>query len=266
MLSWIDECARNIPESESHCFSPKQQTVAARLRSAHVHSMKDKMLVRNAVLVLPARSLRSPASVKTLDNFGRTQLSKSFFMREFLYSEISQIEGVPNVPTNPRLAIAVGERLCQDVLEPIQDALGRISIRSAYRSRAVNDMGSTKAYNCAKSDSNRARHIWDEPDDEGAGATACIVVTSYLPYFKSTGNWQALAWWIHDNIPAYSELEFFTKNSSVLAFNISWHEKVPKKTIHAWAPSNMCLTKPGMANNVGDHSWEYEDWRAKDPA
>lgn len=112
-----------------------EQTVAARLWSAYVHSMKDKMLVRNTALVLPDRPVRSPASVKTLDNFGRTQLSKSFFMREFLYSEISQIEGVPNVPTNPRLAIAVGERLCQDVLEPIQDAMGRISIRSAYRSR-----------------------------------------------------------------------------------------------------------------------------------
>ncbi len=214
-------------------------------------------------MTLPTRRKKPPSSVATLDNFGRTQLSKSFFMREFLYSEIAQIHRIPNIPTHPDLAIAVGERLCQDVLEPLQDALGRISIRSAYRSRAVNDKGAETKDNCAKSDSNRARHIWDEPDADGAGATACIVVTSYLPFFKATGNWQALAWWIHDHIPAYSELEFFTKNPEVLAFNISWHENAPKKTIHAWAPHMTCLTKPGMANHLGDHRAEYNAWYAQ---
>lgn len=219
--------------------------------------MKGNKTAEQTALALPTRRRKAPASVKALDDFGRIQLSKSFFMREFLYSEISQIEGIQNIPSDPDLAVAVGERLCQDVLEPIQDALGRISIRSAYRSREVNDKGTDKKYNCAKSDSNRARHIWDERDNDGAGATACVVVTSYLPYFKDAGNWQALAWWIHDKISAYSELEFFTKNPSVLAFNISWHEKIQKKTIHAWAPNSMCLTKPGMENHLGDHSSEY---------
>ncbi|CAD5923591.1 hypothetical protein [Planktothrix rubescens] len=35
-------------------------------------------------------------TVKSLEELGRVQLSKSFFMREFLYSEISQIEGIPS--------------------------------------------------------------------------------------------------------------------------------------------------------------------------
>ncbi|XWK90690.1 MAG: hypothetical protein U7127_11755 [Phormidium sp.] len=37
--------------------------------------------------------MRQPQTVKSLENLGRVQLSKSFFMREFLYLEISQIEG-----------------------------------------------------------------------------------------------------------------------------------------------------------------------------
>ena len=53
-------------------------------------------------------SMKSPKSVKTLENFGRVRLSKSFFMRDFLYSEISQIEGIPNIPDDPKLAILAG--------------------------------------------------------------------------------------------------------------------------------------------------------------
>jgi hypothetical protein len=64
-----------------------------------------------------------PRSVATLEDFGRTRLSKSFFMRDFLYSEISQIEGIPNIPDDPDLAIEVGKRLCEEVLEPIHAQL-----------------------------------------------------------------------------------------------------------------------------------------------
>ena len=83
--------------------------------------------------------MKSPRTVKALEEFGRVQLSKSFFMRDFLYSEISQIEKISNIPDNPDLAIEAGKALCENVLEPIQDALGRICIRSAYRSCAVCD-------------------------------------------------------------------------------------------------------------------------------
>ena len=71
-------------------------------------------------------SLRSPQSVKALEDLGRVRLSDSFFMRDFLHSEISQIECIPNVPEYPDIAIEAGRGLCQNVLEPIQGALGRI--------------------------------------------------------------------------------------------------------------------------------------------
>lgn len=209
--------------------------------------------------------MRSPTSVHALEDLGRTQLSPSFFLREFLHSEISQIEKVPNVPVDPELAIAAGRGLCKHVLEPIQAQLGRVSIRSAYRAPAVNELGAANGnqYGCASNEKNRARHIWDLRDGQGVmGAMACVVVTSYLPYFRLTRQWEPLAWWIHDNIQGYSELEFFTKNE-VLAFNVGWREHNPFKTIHAWAPRRVCLTKPGMPNHAGLHTQAYAAWRSE---
>lgn len=172
-------------------------------------------------------------SVKSLEDFGRVQLSPSFFMRDFLYSEISQIENIPNIPHYPDIAIKVGSQLCQKVLEPLQSRRGRISIRSGYRCPEVNAKGAENRnqYNCARNEKNYAGHIWDYPDKNGhLGATACIVVNSYLPYFNETGDWQTMAKWIHSNIPEYSGIRFFPK---LMAFNISWHER-PKKNIYSY--------------------------------
>lgn len=173
-------------------------------------------------------------------------------MRDFLHSEISQITGVPNIPSDPDLAIEVGTRLCSEVLEPIQRTFGRLSIRSAYRSERINDIGAANSnqYGCGNTRHNRARHIWDQVDKNGhKGAMACIVVSRFIPYFERTRHWQGLAWWIHDMVPDYSEMEFFKINA---AFNVSWHEN-PKKTIRSWIPGIRTLTKPGMDNHYGTH-------------
>jgi hypothetical protein len=159
-----------------------------------------------------------------LEELGRIRLSKNFLMREFLHSEISQIENIPNIPDDPELAIKAGIALCENVLEPIQEKLGRISIRSGYRSCEINAIGASNnnQYKCAKNEKNYAAHIWDRLDENGhMGATACIVVCSFIDYYEETCNWPALAWWIHDQIPAYSKMVFFPK---LAAFNISWRE------------------------------------------
>lgn len=201
--------------------------------------------------------MKTPKTVTALEDFGRIQLSPSFFMRDFLYSEISQIEGIPNVPDHPEIAIAAGRELCQRLLEPLQAKFGRISIRSAYRSPAVNAKGAENGnqYNCARNEANYAGHIWDYKDDEGCmGATACIVINAFLPYYERTGHWQALAWWIHDHLPEYSSMYFFPK---LAAFNISWHER-PKKVIKSHIKlGNGILTKPGEAIFAADHRSEY---------
>ncbi len=201
--------------------------------------------------------MKVPKSVKTLEDFGRIRLSDTFFMRDFLYSEISQIEGIPNIPDDPDLAILAGKALCEHVLEPIQKKLGRISIRSAYRSCAVNARGAENKnqYNCSRNEANYAGHIWDRRDEQGhMGATACIIVNSFIPYYERTGNWQALAWYIHDHIPGYSHMQFYPKYA---AFNISWHEK-PKKEIYSYVEPKGYLTKPSMDNFAGSHEGEYQ--------
>ena len=59
--------------------------------------------------------MKSPKTVKSLEDLGRIRLSDSFFMRDFLYSEISQIEGIPNIPEYPDVAIEAGSNLCQNI-------------------------------------------------------------------------------------------------------------------------------------------------------
>jgi hypothetical protein len=199
--------------------------------------------------------MRKPGSVGALEDLGRVRLSPSFFMRDFLHSEIANFYGVPNIPDDPDLAIAAGQRLCVDLLEPLNDRFGRISIRSAYRSSEVNRIGNERGHNCAGNEANHAGHIWDRRDAGGhMGATACIVVHEFIPYYEATGRWEALAWWVHDHLP-YSAMTFFPKFA---AFNLNWHE-VPKRTISSYVPPRKgVLTKPGMANHAGMHRAEYE--------
>lgn len=203
--------------------------------------------------------MKKPTTVSSLTEFGRVRLSKTFFMRDFLFSDIASVHGFNNVPDDPELAIAAGTRLCQELLEPLQDRFGRIAIRSAFRSKEVNGFGNEmqrakkSGYTCASNESNYAAHIWDERDSNGCmGATACIVVPSFWDEFQDEGDWTKLAWWIHDHLP-YSGLYFFP---TYWAFNISWHER-PERRIDSYAAPKKCLTKLGMANFEGTHESEW---------
>ncbi|MDP2501070.1 peptidase M15 [Vibrio splendidus] len=201
--------------------------------------------------------MKAPTSVKSLENLGRVQLSKNYFMRDFLYSEISQIENIPNIPDYPDVAIEAGRNLCCKLLEPIEKIFGRVSVRSGYRSPSVNSKGAENGnqYNCASNKKNYGKHIWDYRDEDGClGATACVVVNSFIPYYENTNHWQALAWWVHDNVPEYSEMYFFPK---LAAFNLTWSEQ-PKKIIKSHiVGSRGILTKPSMSNCHGNHGNEY---------
>ena len=198
--------------------------------------------------------MKAIKSVAALEDLGRVRLSPSFYMRDFLYSEISNWHGIPNVPDDPDLAIKAGTRLCQELLEPLAETFGGISIRSAYRSCALNRYGNEHGLNCASNESNYARHIWDRRDADGCmGATACIVVRWFADRYEHGADWRSLAWWIHDHLP-YSRLYFFPK---LAAFNINWHER-PQKAIGSYIEPKGCLTKPGMDNHEGNHAeWYY---------
>ncbi|SKA22386.1 hypothetical protein [Consotaella salsifontis] len=197
--------------------------------------------------------MRKPQTVKALEELGRVRLSETFFMRDFLHSEIADFHGIPNIPDDPDLAIAAGRQLCEALLEPLQATFGRIAIRSAYRSPAVNDFGSRNGLSCARNEANYAGHIWDRRDADGCmGATACIVVPWFADRYAQGADWRALAWWIHDHLP-YSSLQFFPR---LAAFNLTWHER-PLRRIDSYIAPKGCLTKPGMDNHAGSHAEWY---------
>ena len=180
---------------------------------------------------------RKPTSVAALTELGRVRLSKSFFMRDMLHSEIAQVHGLLNAPDDPELAIEVGTRLCEELLEPLQERWGVMRIRSAYRSREVNALGwemrqAGKAdYSCASNEYNAARHIWDQRDAAGfKGATACVVLPAFYDMHPEVGGWRLLARWIDRNLP-YSSAQFYP---AYWAFNIQWHEK-PERRIDSFA-------------------------------
>jgi hypothetical protein len=207
--------------------------------------------------VLMMRShTRQPISVRSAEALGRVRLSQNFFMRDFLYSEIANVYGIPNLPHDPDLAIAAGRELCEQLLEPLQATFGRLAIRSAYRSPEVNALGNAHFHNCGSNEHNRARHIWDRRSaDGGMGAMTSIVVPWLVDRIAHGVTWQAMAWWIHDHLP-YSELQFFPK---LAAFNIGWHE-IPRRRIASFAPPRGLLTKPGLANHDGDHSGAFREF------
>ena len=193
--------------------------------------------------------------MRALEELGRVRLSQNFYMRDCLYSEIANFYGIPNVPDNPDLAIEVGSRLCEELLEPLQATFGRIAIRSAYRAPAVTQFGNERKEG-ASVKTNSAYHVWDLLDKNGnKGAAACIVIPWFADRYAEGTDWRALAWWVHDHLP-YSHMEFYPK---LCAFNLQWHEQ-PVRRIDSFIAPRGCLTKPGRANHAGDHSEWYKSF------
>ena len=186
-----------------------------------------------------------PQSYSGLDRLGRIALSESFHMREFLYSEIAVQYQLRNVPEKTRIDVAVeaGSKLCSQLLEPLQKRFGRIHVRSGYRSLEVNAAGVEK-HNCAAD--NRGFHTWDHPSESnGIGATACISVPSISrAVLAEICPYEAIAWWIHDNLPEWSHLEFFAtpEHSNEVCFNIGWLAQ-PLKTMTTWRGGPKALHK-----------------------
>ncbi len=183
--------------------------------------------------------MRKPASMWSLETVGRVRLSKHFFMRDFLYSEISGFHGVPNIPDVPALAIANGRAFCTALLDPLEETFGRIAVRSGYRSRALNDYGNRHKLNCAASDNPIECHIWDRHAGDAALAGASIVIPWFADQYDQGRDWRDLAWWVHDHLP-YSEMWFFPK---LAAFNLVWRAQ-PQRSISSYiAPKGMLLRK-----------------------
>ncbi len=185
--------------------------------------------------------MRAPRSMRGLEDLGRVRLSPHFYMRDFLYSEIGNIHGIPNIPERPDLAIANGRALCTALLDPLQETFGRIAIRSGYRSPTLNRFGNDHGLNCARNAANRGSHIWDA---EGAAPGACtsLVIPWFADQYDRGRDWRDLAWWLHDHLE-YSEIYFFPK---LCAMNLTWRSK-PLRTISSYIAPRGLLLRAGAA-------------------
>lgn len=140
------------------------------------------------------------SSMGSLEKLGRVRLSKHFFMRDFLYSEIGNFYGIPNLPENPTLAIEAGTRLATELLDPLVETFGPITVRSSYRSPQVNEFGNKNGHSCARNEANYAGHIWaghiwDIRDAAGrVGASACIVIPWFSDQYEAGRDLRDLAW------------------------------------------------------------------------
>ncbi|WP_339763845.1 hypothetical protein [uncultured Sulfitobacter sp.] len=173
----------------------------------------------------------------SLEIVGRVRLSKHFYMRDFLYSEITGFYGIPNIPDNPDLAIESGRAFCTALLDPLEETFGRVAVRSGYRSRTLNDYGNANKLNCAASDNPIECHIWDRGEGDAAIAGASVVIPWFADQYDQGRDWRDLAWWVHDHLP-YSEMWFFPK---LAAFNLVWRP-IPLRTISSYiAPKGMLL-------------------------
>ena len=91
---------------------------------------------------------------RELDEIGRIQLSRSFYMRDFLFSEIGAAYAIPNLPDDLELAVYTGRKLCESILEPLQATFGRIHVRSGYRSSRLNGFGNKRGLSCSSNQSS----------------------------------------------------------------------------------------------------------------
>lgn len=65
-----------------------------------------------------------------------TQLSKSFHLQEFIKSDTATRKKIDNTP--PQSVIDNLKYLCENLLQPIRDKVGIVTINSGYRSLALN--------------------------------------------------------------------------------------------------------------------------------
>ena len=191
----------------------------------------------------------------SLETLGRVRLSKHFYMREFLYSEIGNFHRVQNIPDDPDLAIARGRAFCETLLDPLQETFGRIAVRSGFRSAELNRFGNENRLNCARNDYPLECHIWDLPDVEVAGAS--IVIPWFADQYDHGRDWRDLAWWLYDHLP-FAEAWFFPK---LCAFNLSWRPDPDRRIDSYIAPRGTLIRgRQSPSESAAQRAAHYADF------
>lgn len=204
--------------------------------------------------------MRGITSLDLLEWLGKTRLSRHFFARDFLYSEIGSFYGLPNLPENVDLFMAAGRAFCENLADPLVETFGPVAMRSAYRSPLVNKFGNDHKLKCARNEANHAGHIWDRRDAHGRmGACVSVVVPWFADQYNQGRDWRDLAWWVHDHLP-YHEMWFFPTNA---AFNLTWRQD-PARVISSYVAPRGKLLAAGAepVENLATRRRRYVDFPA----
>ena len=183
--------------------------------------------------------MKTPGTYLALEEFGRVRLSKHFYMRNFLYSEIANFYGRPNLPENPDTAIQAGQRLATELLDPLHETFGSLAIRSGYRSPALNHFGATEVrpQKCSATHKNYGGHIWDRDAQGRLGACVSIAIPWFADRYAAGRDWRDLAWWLYDHLE-FHEVYFFPM---LAAFNLTWREAPERRILSYIAPKGRLL-------------------------
>lgn len=199
--------------------------------------------------------MRRPRSMWSLETLGRERLSRHFWMREFLCSEIGNFHELSNIPDDPDLALERGRAFATTLLDPLEETFGRIFVRSGYRSAQLNAFGNANRLNCARNDYPLECHIWDLPHRPVAGAS--VVIPWFADRYAKGRDWRDLAWWLHDHLD-YSEIWFFPK---LCAFNLAWRPD-PLRRIDSYIAPKGTLIRASQDPDLppGDRAQAYADF------
>ena len=200
---------------------------------------------------------RKPGSVSGLEALGRERLSRHFFMRDFLYSEIGNFFQIQNIPDDPNLTLHTGRKLASELLDPLVETFGPIAVRSAYRSPAVNGYGAEHNLGCSSNKANGAAHIWDQRDALGhCGACTSVVIPWFADQYDKGRDWQDLAWWLYDHLNFHA-IYFFPKRA---AFNLTWREN-PERRMSSWIGKTRAILRPGdTPPSTHERAGRYSDF------
>src|SRR4051812_42606434 len=99
------------------------------------------------------------SKIRQYDKWSKTRLSKSFIIRDFLFSTESAAMGLSNLPEDRSMVLRAGKALCEQVLEAVLTHFGRFAITFGYQCREAIEADSRSGKRLNPRGSNP--HQWD---------------------------------------------------------------------------------------------------------